>query len=431
MARVRGSLPDSTLLFTGLLMMSALVTQRFAVTIGASYLSIEGPIGFLLAGYGLVKGHLALHPVRLALFAALTSCVLLGGVLRAAVPQPFGTTPSALSALQFLVFTSFGVLAFARPCDERRFFRVVNVCFMFVGVCGIAQFLLQFAGIRLFSFDDFIPQSYLFQGWNTAIPIGTSGYFKSNGLFLVEPSVFSQDMALAIVVEILLFRRALYMVVFCTSLMMSTSGTGWVLLLSFVLTASFSLGARGVKLSLATIATGVLALVGFASLFPAAFDVFISRTDEVYTIGSSGHDRFVTPWWFTGWVLTRTPMAAIYGLGPGVTEHMAMSPPYLFNTNPPVKVGLEYGFPTFLVYLMYILASRRTMTQKALVAPTLVLLLVDGGNSHFPPALFLVLLLISIADLAPSTVASVRTDAPRRFAGPANISQDGERAFVR
>ncbi len=393
---------DAVLRFTALLVLSAMLSQRFCVTFGTSYLSLEGPIGFALAGYGLLKGTLALHPTRLAIFAALVGCVLLGGSVRAAVPPSYGSMASWPSAGQFLTFTAFGVLVFARSVDEAAFFRVVNAAFVFIGLCGIAQFLLQFAGLGLFSFDDFVPRQFLFQGWNTAIPIGTSGYFKSNGFFLVEPSVFSQVMALAIIVEILLFRRIAFMVVFCAGLMMSTSGTGWLMLLSFVLTASFSLGGRGVRLSLATVAAGVLALLGFASMFPAGFEVFMSRTDEVYTIGSSGHDRFVTPWWFAGWILSRTPMAALYGLGPGITEHMAMTPPYLFNTNPPVKIGLEYGFPVFIVYMGYILVAQRTMTQKALVAPALVLLLIDGGNSQFPPVLFLVFLLISIAYLEPS-----------------------------
>ena len=79
-----------------------------------------------------------------------------------------------------------------------------------------------------------------------------------------------------------------------------------------------------------------------------------------------------------------------------------MQPNWSYNLNPPVKISLEFGIPGFVLYLLYLLTARRTSTQKALLVTILVLLLLDGGYSQFPPVLFPALLLILIADLRPS-----------------------------
>ena len=392
--------------FTALILVSAIVLQRFGVLIGTSYLSVVGPLGLLLAAFGVMQHGLVISRGRAMVFIALLGWIMLAGALRSAFPESFGTSTSWLSLLQFVTLTGFGVLVFAEPVDERQFFRVVNTIFMGLAIVGILQFLAQFGGLKLFSFKSFVPANLLLEGpYNTVIPIGAGGYMKSNGLFLVEPSVFSQFMALAIIIEVLMFRRLLFIAAFAAALMVSASGTGWVMIVAFVLTASFSLGVRGLVLSFVTVAIGFLAIAALAVLFPAGFDFFLSRTGEIYQIGSSGYDRFVTPWALGHFVLSREPWAALFGLGAGVSEHLAMEPAWNYNLNPPVKIALEFGIPGFVLYLLFLLIARRTSTQKALLAPVLVLLLLDGGYSQFPPVLFPALLLILMADLKPGKAA--------------------------
>ena len=392
--------------FTALIFISALLLQRFGLLIGTSYLSVVGPLGLLLAGLGVMRRGLVISRGRMMVFICLLAWIMIGGAIEAAFPESFGTPPSWMSLIQFIALSSFGVLIFAEPLDEQKFFRLVNAIFLALAIAGILQFVLQFAGLSLFSFKSFVPANMLLEGpYNTVIPIGASGYLKSNGLFLVEPSVFSQFMALAVIIEMLMFRRLLYIAAFTAALMASLSGTGWVMIVSFVLTASFSLGVRGLMLSFVTVAVGLLAIAALAVLFPAGFDFFLSRTGEIYSIGSSGHDRFVTPWWLADYVLSRAPWTALYGLGPGVSEHLAMQPSWNYNLNPPVKIALEFGIPGFVLYLLFLLTARRTSTQKALLVPILVLLLLDGGYSQFPPVLFPALILILVADLRPAKAA--------------------------
>lgn len=388
------------LYFTGLLLMSALMLQRFGPTIGSSYLCVVGPIGLLLAGFGLLQGALAFSRARLTLFIALIGSILLGGAMRAAVPDYYGTPASWLSLVQFMALTFFGAFAFARPVSETRFFRVVNGCFLFVAIAGALQFLLQFVGLSLFTFTEFIPSNWLLEGpYMTVISIADSGFLKSNGLFLVEPSVFSQYMGLAIIIEILAFRRIGYLLVFAAGLMCSISGTGWLVIITFVITASLSLGARGVLLALMTALIAIFALAGLAVFFPAGYDFFISRTGEFSAMGSSAHQRFVTPWWLANYVFSRTPWVGLYGLGAGVSEHLGMQPAWDYNTNPPVKISLEYGLPCFVLYVLFLVKAHRTSVQKALFIPVLELLMFDGGSSQFAPILFPSMLLITVANL--------------------------------
>lgn len=400
-ARTTAAYERSAFQFTALLLTSALVLQRFGLVLGGpSYLSVVGPVGLLLAGYGVMQGTLVLNRSRLLILMALFAWVMLGSAIRAVTPNHYGTVPSWPSLAQFVALSAFGALTFSRPVDEAGFFKVVNAIFLTLAIAGILQFILQFAGLGLFSFKELVPENLLIEGaYVTVISIGDSGFFKSNGFFLVEPSVFSQFMALAIIIEMLVFRRTMYLAAFAIGLVCSISGTGWLMILGFVATATFSLGLRGLSLSLAMVAIGSLALGGLALLFPSGFDLFMARSGEIYAIGSSGHQRFVTPWWLADFVLSRTPWVALYGLGAGASEHLGMQPAWDYNLNPPVKITLEYGLPAFILYLSFLLAGgARSRTQKALLVPVLILLLLDGGYQQFAPVLFPAMLLIMVAN---------------------------------
>jgi hypothetical protein len=405
-----GSAPDDppdaqrrALRLMAAILLSALLLQRFGLTIGTSYLSFVGPIGLLLAAYGVMRGIFAIHRARLLLFTGLVGWMIAGIAVHAALPDAYGAATSWTSLIQFAAITVFGTVVVSQPIDEMRFFRMINAVLLLIAAAGIAQFILQFAGLSFFSFSSFVPANLLLEGpYNTVIPIGASGYLKSNGLFLVEPSVFSQFMALAIIIEMLVLRRPLHLLVYAVALVASISGTGWLMIAIFVLTAAISLGLRGLLISLTTVLVVVSMLGILALVFPAGFQVFLDRTGEIYEMGSSGHLRFVTPWWLAEYVLARTPWAALYGLGAGVSEHLAMRPPWDYNLNPPVKITLEYGLPCFALYVLFLLTGRKTSSQRALVAPILVLLLLDGGYSQFPPVLFPSMLLIMTAELRPA-----------------------------
>ena len=398
--------------FTLLLLGACLFLQRFGLPLGDQSLSIVGPVGLGLAGYELLRGNLLLNRTRSAVFMGLVGLALLGAAWHDMGPGAFDAGPSEKSLIQFLLLTAFATLSFAVPVDERAFFGCVNRLLGIVAAAGLLQFAAQFAGLRLFAFADFLPDRWLIEsGYNLAIPTGIGDVLKSNGFFLVEPSVFSQFMALGLIIEVLNFRRPLQLALFVGGLLLSFSGTGWIVLASFLAFGGLRLGPRGVRLI--ALAASVLAAAGVALLLlaPDFAGAFQSRLGEISQPGTSGHMRFVTPFWFINDVLAREPSALFTGIGAGVSEKMSF--PYAFTVNTPIKVFAEYGAPLLLAYLALFALARRTLNQAALFVPCMLLFLFTGGYQQFPPILFPVLLFVAVARLKPHVTHPAQIAAAR------------------
>lgn len=385
--------------FTSATLCVTLLLQRFGLSLGFKPFSIVGPIGLSLAAFALAQGTLVFHRFRLGAFLVLSIGVVAGLTWEGISPGGGqGGEPNLQSMMQFLLLTSFAVLTFAEPVDEMRFFKKVNFWFGFVAAAGILQFVAQFAGVRIFAFTGLVPGVLLYEfGYNVQIPVGIGELFKSNGFFLIEPSTFSQVMALALIIEMLAFRRAKYLALFAGGLLLSFSGTGWIVLASFVVTAVIGMGWRGIAIGTATMLfLGALLGVGYL-LVPSAAHNLERRVDEISRPGTSGHRRFVTPFWVLDDALTARPSAAIIGLGSGVSERLNTS--YEYDVNTPVKVALDYGFPALLAYVLLFVAGRKSRVQAAITVPACVMFFVTGAYQQFPPVIFLVLLLISVARL--------------------------------
>ena len=392
------------MLFTTVVAASALFLQRFGVPAGEKAINIVGFIGLGAAVVGLARGALVLDRVRFSAFLLLFALAVGGLAYNQVFPNRFGVAPSQQSLFQFLLFSGFATLSFARPVPEDVFFRRMNALFGLVAAAGIAQFVAQLAGLGLFAFRGLVPDKVLFEdGYNLQIPAGFGGLFKSNGFFLLEPSIFSQVMALALMIEVLSFLRLRFLLLFAAGLLLSMAGTGWLVIAAFVLAIIVGMGWRGLAVAAATlVAIAGIGLV-VALFAPDAADAFSGRLGEVFLPRTSGHLRFVTPFWLLADVLRLQPDALWAGLGGGVSERVPLS--YEYNVNTPVKVGLEYGLPALGAYLVLLVGGHRTARQRILVAPCLVLLMFTGGYQQFPPLLFLVLLVISVARLEPTARA--------------------------
>jgi hypothetical protein len=387
--------------FTTAILCACLFLQRFGVPVGGQSISLVGPIGLALAGLGVLTGTLAFDARRLIAFLALTALAVLGLIWTSGAPNGFENPARLQSTAQFLLLSSFAVFSFATPVDERHFFERVNFWLAVIAACGIAQFAAQFVGLGLFAFTGLLPDAVLYESaYNLQIPIGFAGLFKANGFFLVEPSVFSQFMALGLIIEILSDRRLKYLVLFSAGLLLSVSGTGWIVLGSFVVAAAVAMGLRGLAIAAGTVIVAAAAGLAVVQFAPDLADAFGERLGEISQMGTSGHLRFITPFWLLDDILARAPAAALVGIGGGGSERVTM--PYEYNVNTPIKVALEYGFPALVAYLSLFVMGSRTSVQAGLVAPAIVLFLFTGGYQQFPPVLFVILLLIAVARLRPS-----------------------------
>jgi len=392
---------DPALIFAAGTLVLSLFLQRFAVQVGSQGMDIVGPLVLLLAFWAVLNGALVLHRTRLLLFGALALWTVLGAAWQTVHPNSYGVGLTLPSLAQFLLLTSFCVLSFARDMDERVFFRGGANILALIAAAGILQFLLQFAGLGLFSFTHLLPDRMLFEsGYNLEIPVGIGDIMKSNGFFLLEPSIFSQSMAMGLILEILAARRAWFLALFAAGLLLSFSGTGWIVLLSFLLSVGARLGRRGILLA-AGLAMAIVAVFAAVVYFsPDTADVFAGRVAEFSQPGTSGNLRFTTPFQLMNEVLAREPTAWLFGIGPGASERLSLA--YEYDVNTPIKILLEYGVPAVVLYVAIFLSAQRTKLQGALVVPCLVLVLLAGGYQEFAPVLFPILLLICIARLRPA-----------------------------
>ena len=399
-AHVHVAKPNGALVFSGALFACALLLQRFGHEFTSTFLDSVTPLGMGLALFFVLQGTLTINRQRLMIFGVMCILAFIGAVIGALVPDDLGGTPSVNSLGQFLLLTSFGVLTFAEPVSEKAFFRVVNRWIAVVAIAGLIEFSLQFVDINLFTFTEFLPESILVESyWHVLIPIDGTPFFKSNGFFLLEPSLFSQFAALGLLIEILVLRRVQFLCLFGAALITSVSGTGWLMVLGFIATAVVSLGGRGLVLGLVTTIVGALALAGLALANPDIYHFLISRTDEFTEPGSSAFLRFVTPWWFMLDVLNQSPGVLLFGLGAGVSEHPGRSMTYEYSVDSIVKLLLEFGAPALVSFLALFFTARRTHAQRALIAPIMVWLLWDGCNVEIPFVLLPSMLLLITADL--------------------------------
>jgi hypothetical protein len=215
-----------------------------------------------------------------------------------------------------------------------------TIC-LIIAVAGIAQFSAQFVlpGRTLFTFRGYIPDSCLALEYNYVDQIEyLPDLYKSNGFFLPEPSIFSQLMATAAIVEVLFFRLSYRLVVIGGALFLSFSGTGAILCLVFV---PLLLLRRG-NLSPLFLAAGVLlAILSFGDDW--LLRPFYSRIGEFNSTYSSGFARFLSPLYLFDDFLFTSMHNMLFGLGPGAIDTFFNN--FYVDVHDPTwgKLFLEYG----------------------------------------------------------------------------------------
>jgi hypothetical protein len=414
-AQLQTAEPMRVLRFTSAMLCMTLLFQRFGLLMGSSAVSLVGPIGIAAAAFALATGTLALNRFRLTTYLLLALCVAVGLVWHSLTPSgDIGGEPNLQSLSQFLLLTSFAVFTFAEPIDEQYFFRKVNSWFAFIAAAGVLQFFLQFLGLGIFAFAGILPKFMLIEfAYNLQIPLGVGSLMKSNGFFLIEPSAFSQVMALGLIIEILAFKRLTYLLLFFAGLVLSFSGTGWIVLSSFIVAAALGMGWRGIVMAGATVIL-LAVLLGVGSyLLPDVASALAQRSTELSRPGTSGHLRFITPFWALHDMLTERPSAALLGLGAGISERLNLT--YEYDVNTPIKIVLDYGFPALLSYVLLFIGGRKSPIQAGILVPACILFFLTGGYQQYPPMLFLILLLTSVARLrASSDVPPAQQSYPGR-----------------
>ena len=293
---------------------SALFLQRFSLPFGNTRLALDFvPTAFILL-HQFVSGKLVIQYDRLLWFIAVVltaSCSLLSNFERT----------SLTSVSQFLVLSSlFTLIRPSSPGCYKRTLQAFQSLVMFLSFLAVAQFVAQFVvnGMEIIMFFGMIPDVLNGGGAHTIHAIEGSSLLKSNGVFLAEPSNFTQVVALGILIEVLEFRRPRYLLVMVLGFLLAYSGAGMMTLLVLLPLASLREG----KVAQSVLLAGIFALGLFATGI-IDFSVFHSRSAEFEQVGSSGFGRFIGPYWSVTKFFDTAPLQAILvGYGPGAKSQL-------------------------------------------------------------------------------------------------------------
>ncbi|GAB2174736.1 hypothetical protein [Dongia sp. agr-C8] len=364
-SQVRAPRIPAILRFTIILALaSTLMLGRFQLNIGSYFLSVGLIAQYLVVLVLLLLGLARIDPMRMFLFIGCAGVALVSWVVNAEI---------ASSSSVLLIVAAYLVFVFvARSTDRTQYIArwtlgVFLNLMLFCAIAGIAQFFLQFV-VKwpwLFNFTDYIPEMFRGGvGYNTVIRV--SGHFtKSNGFFFVEPSRFSQVLALALLCELALHPkwRWIRLATLGLAILLSYSGTG---LLTLGVGLLFPLGPR-------TVMRLIIMLLGGAFVFFVFGDalnlsVTAGRVGEFTSVGSSGFARFVAPFLFVRDYIDSTPWSLLIGHGPGSIFKVIASSDVGYEVAGPTwaKLATEYGvlgFAAFTGLILYTMVGSRVPTE--------------------------------------------------------------------
>ncbi len=308
--------------------------QRFVMPFSGG-IALHLFVMLAVVGVLALRGALVVDPVRVGLMS-LFACSL--SLSTAANASNVSLDSAALVTVMYMPF----VLSLRAPDglfeDCARIFQRMM---LFCAVAGILQYTLQyiFPGPRLFTFRNLVPEDWLIANFNTTNPLTWGSHiYKSNGVFFVEPSVFSQFLSIAILFEVLYFRRTMRMAVFVIALLLTYSGTG-PLMLGIVLPWVI-LQRRAYRL---LIGLAVLAGIAVATGDLWHLDALLGRVSEFGQRDTSATDRFIAAAWVIADTMRWSAHDMLLGYGPGSYVRVVRFAAY--DAHDPVwaKLLFEYG----------------------------------------------------------------------------------------
>ena len=343
------------------LLASALFLQRFGLPYGDTFVDLE------LVAIGLILLHQFLIGKLLISFDRLLWFLGLVLVLTCSLLINFKAT-MLTGYLQFMIF--FLLFTLKRPSTPDQYKGTLHA-FQFLVMVLSCLAIVQLAADVLGNRDRFTN----FYGIFPDFLLGRAqvdhhefdgGPFRSNGLFLAEPSFLSQMTALGILIEILEFGRPRYLFVMMVGFLLSYSGTGLILLLVFLPLAALGRGKAGVSallvilFALGLVATGVIDL-----------STFTSRVGEFGEAGTSGFSRFVAPFWLAAQQFqTESLQALLLGHGPGTAKSIVVEAWYTGDfAGMWIKIFDEYGIiGSFMLYCFLASCLRRSRCPGLVIA---------------------------------------------------------------
>lgn len=359
------------------LLFSALFFQRFSLPLHNTFLMLDMVPVILIIFHQFLSGRLVIQIDRLMWYLAAglaATCSLLLNF------------KSTMLSSYFLFLALYSLVILTRRSTSGQYrstlqgfqFLVAALSFL-----AFAQFVAQFVidPRKLIMFYGILPD-FLFgqlynHGMNTIHPIEGSVLLKSNGLFLAEPSNLSQITALAIIIEVIEFRRPTYLFLFAMGFLTAYSGVGALVLIIFLPLAALRDGRAGLAVMFV-----ILAAVGIVATGLIDSSVFLSRVGEFENTKTSGFARFVSPWWLLGTHLeTASPQTLLLGNGPGTIKAASFYSRW-YGNDPSgwLKWFYEYGAIGSFVFVCFCTSCLRGSRCPGLVLAALIFLAVFAAG---------------------------------------------------
>ncbi|MGZ8218900.1 hypothetical protein [Methylomagnum sp.] len=364
---------------------------------------------FLAVGLGVLFGRMDFEPRRTAFFLVFVGFI---GAVHALRAEPF----SLSSMLLLVALHAAYVFRLPRSGDNtnRALAFVLGLAFFFAW-CGLVQFFLQFIIPSKFVFpiENFVPSLFRVELFNNQAPLSYgSQIYRANGIFLLEPSFYSQFLGVAIITELCTLNRVKRLAVYGLALVLSYSGTG-LMILGVCLPCLVIARKRWDLLALGLV-VGVL-LVAFGEALN--LDLFAKRANEFGATQSSAFARFVGGFYLFDQFLWDDPWRALFGFGAGSYKEFAARSIYPAAEMALFKMVLEFGligaalYFGFLFYCLF--ASSAPFLVKLAIGMTFLL---SGNYVPFMHGLALSLLVWTAAG-APRRALRLPVAAPSGVPG--------------
>ena len=337
---------DWAVVYVSVIVVSTVCLQRFALEIAGYPIQCSFIISALAVLWLVTRRAAYIDSARLALYLLVVTILSGTTILNA------GQSSITSLGLLLVIYSSYVVVM---PVSAGSYLRILNVyqrTMLLVALAGLLQFSLQFVWPfpGLFSFEGLVPQHMLMPGFNTVIPLAYgSTMFKSNGFVLLEPSTFSQLLALAALIELLFFPPRVRLLAYLAGMVVSYSGTG-VLLLMLLGPLAFLLKRR-IGFLLAFLGIGSIALAMGELL---SISIFVSRADEFSSTSSSGYARFIGPFHLVGQYIFDDFWAFLLGKGAGTIESYIALADRPSHDPSWAKLIFEYGLSGAIAFIVFL-----------------------------------------------------------------------------
>jgi len=344
------------------------ILQKIGVGQDDSVVPVALPIAYAALIYGAFSGQMVIRLHRIVLYFAFVLASALANAINVA---KFSVPSLGLFAVVYLPL----VVSFATtPRTWRHCLNMLsNAMVGFAGLMFLqhAIQIVTHAGSAYWpNLEHMLPSSLIIPHYVYIQPIfWKSAFMKPNAVFFLEVSFLSQFLALALAIEMLVFRRLWRIVFFSVAILCTFAGTGLLLLL-----LTSPLLVSRMRLSTAAGLVFLLVLIGLVASDIGWFDVISRRFTEYRVAGSSSEMRFVEPWLRIAQFL-HSPEPLFTGIGAGQIEKSEG-----YQWWPVTKAMVEYGVvPCLLFYAFVIAVLFDRAPDKRLSAVLLVWFSLEGA----------------------------------------------------